>query len=407
MVNRLLPTTVPAGAADQNDAWDHLDRFLKQLQLHQDVGGQLRAMLDMVRTTTHSDAVLLCSGPERAISEWSGPARPDLAAWSRLIFQVLGQEEPVEGHLLAPSLEGLPGKHSAGSIALLRLSRSRNAWIAALRFSRERPLSNGDLKVMSLARRLLHQQQQQQMTYDELKEMLFSLVRCLTASLDARDPYTWGHSERVARIAVRLSEQMQLPEGQRSDLYLGGLLHDVGKIGVPDQALRKPGTLTAEEFAQVQQHVVIGDAIVGHVRQLAHLRPIVRNHHERYDGKGYPDQLAGEQIPLLARIVAVADGFDAMMSDRPYRKAMPAAQVESILAKGAGSQWDPQVIEAFFACKDEVFPIAQRGLGDSAVRAVEQALINPEHGDAAVRSFLAQQPAIIGSVSSYSLRVAP
>src|SRR4029079_7205382 len=110
--------------------------------------------------------------------------------------------------------------------------------------------------------------------------------------LDARDPYTWGHSERVARISVRLGEQLQLPDAMRSELYLGGLLHDIGKIGVPDEILRKPGRLSEEEFAKVKEHPVIGDAIVAHVRHLAHLRPVVRNHHEQYNGRGYPDGLS-------------------------------------------------------------------------------------------------------------------
>ncbi len=270
-----------------------------------------------------------------------------------------------------------------------------------------------DVKMMSLVRRLLLQQQQQQENHDQLRDMLFSLVRCLTASIDARDPYTWGHSERVARIAVRLGEQMHLPEAQRSELYLGGLLHDVGKIGVPDEVLRKPGALTREEMALIQQHVLIGDAIVAHVPQLAHLRPLVRSHHERFDGGGYPDKLGGEAIPLPARIMAVADSCDAMMSDRPYRPAMATARIESILMGGAGKQWDPAVIAAFLRCKNDVFAISQRGLGDSAVRAVEHALgarqlhqrgagITPlspnraEHGAGAVCSFLGLRPSASG-----------
>src|SRR5262245_38343000 len=140
---------------------------------------------------------------------------------------------------------------------------------------------------------------------------------------------------------------MRLSESMRSELYLGGLLHDVGKIGVPDEVLRKPDRLTDEEFALVMQHAVIGDAIVGHVKQLAHLRPLVRNHHERFDGRGYPDCLVGEAIPLGARIMAVADSCDAMSSDRPYRKGMPPERVAEVLSAGAGQQWDPRVIEAF------------------------------------------------------------
>jgi HD-GYP domain-containing protein (c-di-GMP phosphodiesterase class II) len=119
---------------------------------------------------------------------------------------------------------------------------------------------------------------------------------------------------------------------------------------------------------------VIGDAIVGHVRQLAHLRPLVRNHHEQFDGNGYPDGLRGEQIPLPARILAVADACDAMTSDRPYRKGLSPAKVEQVLRDGAGRQWDPQLIAAFLACKQDVLGIAQRGLGESVYQAIDHAL---------------------------------
>jgi HD-GYP domain-containing protein (c-di-GMP phosphodiesterase class II) len=162
-------------------------------------------------------------------------------------------------------------------------------------------------------------------------------------------------------------------------VYLGGLLHDIGKIGVPDQVLRKPGRLTDAEYEQVKQHTLVGDAILKHVKQLAHLRPLVRNHHEQFDGAGCPDGLAGEAIPLEARILAVADGFDAMMSERPYRRALTVEKIESILRGGAGKQWDPTIIEAFFACRDDIFPICERGLGDSVVRAVEDALRAAAH----------------------------
>jgi putative nucleotidyltransferase with HDIG domain len=272
----------------------------------------------------------------------------------------------------APPVAGLG--FTPASAALVRLSRSRSAWIIAVRCRTSPPFCRNDLKLINMARRLLLQQQQTQQTHDQLKDMLFSLVRCLTASLDARDPYTWGHSERVARIAVRLGEELGMREVERSELYLGGLLHDIGKIGVPDEVLRKPGRLTDEEYEQVKQHTVVGDAILGHVRQLAHLRPLVRNHHEQYDGTGYPDGLAGTDIPLGARLLAVADTFDALMSDRPYRKALAPSALEAILSGGAGRQWDPEVIAALFHCKHELYPICQRGLGESVVRAVEHAL---------------------------------
>jgi HD-GYP domain-containing protein (c-di-GMP phosphodiesterase class II) len=386
----------PAG--EGFEVWDHLDHFLLQLQQAQDVSRQIRATLDVVRSTTHAGAVFLYSGPSRGVTDCSGPSR-DVGAFGQLTRRLIEEAAPTEGHLLHATMDAIDGVEQApSSAALVRLSRSRGAWIVALRFGPVPALTLRDVKVMNLARRLLHHQQQQQENHNELRDMLFSLVRCLTASLDARDPYTWGHSERVARIAVRLGEHLYLPEAARSELYLGGLLHDVGKIGVPDETLRKPGALTPEEMAVIQTHVLIGDAIVAHVRQLAHLRPLVRNHHERWDGKGYPDNLAGEAIPLPARILAVADSCDAMMSDRPYRKAMPRERIEKILIDGAGKQWDPVIVAAFLACKDDVFEISQRGIGDSVVRAVEHALRGADHGAGAVRSFLGLRPSASGVI---------
>jgi HD-GYP domain-containing protein (c-di-GMP phosphodiesterase class II) len=394
---------------DGADVWDHLDHFLLQLQQAEDVSRQLKATLDMVRRTTHAGVVFLYSGAARGVTHSSSKDSVDPGALKDLTRVLLAHDDEKENHVLHSSLESWGmGRFSSSTIdraekergpssaALVRMSRSREAWIVALRFGNAPPLTMRDVKLMCLARRLLRQQQQQQQAHGELRDMLFSLVRCLTASLDARDPYTWGHSERVARIAVRLGEQMRLTESARSELYLGGLLHDVGKIGVPDETLRKPGALTPDEMALVQQHVLIGDAIVAHVRQLAHLRPLVRSHHERWDGRGYPDRLSGECIPFPARILAVADSCDAMMSDRPYRKALPREQITDILADGAGKQWDPAVIAAFLPCKDEVFAMSQRGMGDSAMRAVEHALDGAEHGAGAVRSFLGLRPSTPG-----------
>ncbi len=350
---------------DLPDVWDSVGLFLQQLQSASTVDHQLRATLELVRTATAAQRVLLYHAVTHEVRDCSPPVSLDARADAALCRSLLADVSPEQGELLR--------RVGAGSAALLRLSRSRGAWVIALR-SEAPAFSGRELKLMNLARRLLHQEQQQQQVHDQLKEMLFGVVRCLTGSLDARDPYTWGHSERVARIAVLLAEQMGLHESVRSELYLGGLLHDIGKIGVPDHVLRKPGRLTEEEFELVKQHPVIGDALLVHVRQLAHLRPIVRNHHERHDGHGYPDGLAGERIPHGARIVAVADSCDAMMSARPYRKPLPTEQIESIFRDGAGRQWAPDVVEAFLACRGDAFSICDRGLGDSVVRAVEDAL---------------------------------
>jgi HD-GYP domain-containing protein (c-di-GMP phosphodiesterase class II) len=210
--------------------------------------------------------------------------------------------------------------------------------------------------------------------YGELKDLLVGLTRSLTTAIDAKDTYTYGHSERVARIAVELGRELGLESDDLGDIYLAGLLHDVGKIGIRDDVLRKPGKLTPEEQDHIRQHVTIGYSILADLRQIRNLLPGVLYHHERYDGKGYPDGLAGENIPLLARILAVADGYDAMTTARPYRDPLPWRAVEQILTEGAGTQWDKRVVEAFQRCRQKIHTIRQRGVGESLRHAIEGAL---------------------------------
>jgi putative nucleotidyltransferase with HDIG domain len=210
--------------------------------------------------------------------------------------------------------------------------------------------------------------------YRDLQDLLVGLARSLTAAIDAKDSYTYGHSERVARIAVELGRELGLQEEELSDVLLAGLLHDIGKIGIRDAVLSKPGPLTPEEFEHVKQHATIGYSILQNLRSIIHLLPGVRNHHERYDGKGYLDGLAGDAIPLLARILAVADSYDAMTTNRPYRRALPVPQVEQILDEGAGTQWDKRVIAAFQACRQKIHGIRQRGVGESLRHALHGAL---------------------------------
>lgn len=182
----------------------------------------------------------------------------------------------------------------------------------------------------------------------EKEALLVAVVRAMVSAIDAKDPYTCGHSERVALVSKRLADELGLGPRECERLYLTGLLHDVGKIGVSDAVLRKPGKLSEEEFAEIQRHPDQGWAILQELDQLDYVFPGVLHHHESFNGRGYPDGLAGDQIPFVARILAVADAYDAMSSDRPYRKGMPQERVEEILQAGAGTQWDPKVIDAFF-----------------------------------------------------------
>jgi HD-GYP domain-containing protein (c-di-GMP phosphodiesterase class II) len=190
--------------------------------------------------------------------------------------------------------------------------------------------------------------------YEDQRELFSGMVRALTSAIDAKDPYTCGHSERVARVSMRLAEELGCSRDQVETIYLAGQLHDVGKIGIDDTVLRKPDKLTPEEYEHIKTHAAVGHRILSDVKQLDQVLPVVLHHHEQWDGKGYPVGLAGEKIPFLARIVAVADAFDAMGSDRPYRKGMDDEKLDAIFRSGAGAQWDADVVAAFFRARDSI-----------------------------------------------------
>jgi HD-GYP domain-containing protein (c-di-GMP phosphodiesterase class II) len=209
---------------------------------------------------------------------------------------------------------------------------------------------------------------------NEIKKLLIGLTRSLTAAIDAKEPSASGHSERVARIAVETAKQMELPECDLGDVYLAGLLHDIGKIGVRDTVLRKVGPLTTEEWEHLKQHVSIGYSILADLRGLGDLLPGVLYHHENYDGTGYPDGLKGEEIPLLARILSVADAYDAMCSNHLYRESMSLLEVERRLREGAGTQWDPKVVDALLRGRHAVHALRFGGSGESLRLAVDAAL---------------------------------
>jgi len=188
-------------------------------------------------------------------------------------------------------------------------------------------------------------------TMDDLRSFLqggsYAAVRALAEAVDAKDQYTRGHSQRVAEYARDLARAAGYDDGFVELVFMTGTLHDVGKIGVPDHVLHKDGKLTDEEFEMVKLHPELGEKIVSQIATLGDTLPGIRHHHERYDGGGYPDGLAGDDIPLIARILAVADTFDAMTSDRPYRKGMPVDIALTEIARTAGTQFDPSLASLF------------------------------------------------------------
>ena len=177
--------------------------------------------------------------------------------------------------------------------------------------------------------------------------LFINSVRMLAAAIDAKDPYTRGHSERVARYSMAIGKNLSLPEKEMRDLRISALLHDVGKIGIDDRILRKPGALSDDEFEVMKQHPAKGAAIMSGVAQLIDIIPGMKYHHEKWSGGGYPDNLKEDQIPMQARIVAIADTFDAMTTNRPYQKAMEISYVVEKVKSFAGTRFDPRVVDAF------------------------------------------------------------
>lgn len=203
-------------------------------------------------------------------------------------------------------------------------------------------------QILSLAKRA-SLNLENKLLYDSLYENMMSTLMALVASIQARDHYTQEHSDRVTRSVVKIAREMNLHEIEIEKLRIGALLHDIGKIAIPDDVLLKPAGLTVEEYEIIKSHPVIGDEILSHIPLLDEERKIVRYHHERWDGKGYPDGLSGKDIPLLARITAVADCYDAMRNDRPYHKGLTIEKAVRELERNKRTQFDTQVVDIFIA----------------------------------------------------------
>jgi HD-GYP domain-containing protein (c-di-GMP phosphodiesterase class II) len=193
------------------------------------------------------------------------------------------------------------------------------------------------------------------MLYEDVRGLMMGLLHSLTSAVDAKDTYTCGHSERVALLSRYLAQQFKLDDHAVERVYMAGLLHDVGKIGVPEAVLQKTGKLTPEEFEEIKKHPAIGARILRDVKQIEDIIPGVLHHHERYDGKGYPAGLAGEAIPLMGRIICLADCFDAMTSSRTYRKALPLEVALTEIQRCSGTQFDPQLTDAFLRISVDQF----------------------------------------------------
>ena len=185
--------------------------------------------------------------------------------------------------------------------------------------------------------------------YTKMRKMYLETIRALAAAIDAKDPYTKGHSERVAETAVVLAQELNLSDREIENIEYTALLHDIGKIGIKDNILSKKGSLTDQEFDKIKEHTIMGAKIIEPVDFLKNSYKAIYHHHERYNGKGYPDGIKSEDIPMLARIIAVADAYDAMGSDRPYRKKFRQDKIMKELTEQSGKQFDPEVVKALIS----------------------------------------------------------
>lgn len=339
-----------------------------------------RAILPMLRHLIHAEyLVLATAGPDKQdpstcqlIVREGAPCLPDATLLALIAeYGDAAEGQPiVKNHFAQREAKGrFPG---VDAFILQSVARGefRLGWILAVNRQQHSStaLANLDLanefgtveaSLLSSSAAMLATHGRNVQLFKEKAALLVSVVRALVSALDAKDPYTCGHSERVALISQCLGRELNLVDTACERLYLTGLLHDIGKIGVRDVVLRKPGSLDNDELTEMRRHPLDGWAILQDLDQLKYVLPGVLHHHEHFDGSGYPDGLTGEQIPLDARILAVADSYDAMTSDRPYRKGMTHDVVDDILRSGAERQWDPRVIDAFFRAKADIIDICR------------------------------------------------
>jgi putative nucleotidyltransferase with HDIG domain len=245
---------------------------------------------------------------------------------------------------------------------LLRTPRRRLGILHLDRGLEQQPFTEDDLHLADALAAHVSATLESALLLQQQRELFLKTITTLAQAVELRDDYTGGHTQRVTRYALLLAERLGLDREQIDIIRLGSPLHDIGKIGIDDAILRKPGKLTPEEYELMKQHTTKGAEILRNIPEMAPIIPIVRNHHERWDGTGYPDRLAGEDIPYLARIVAVADAFDAITSPRPYytyNRCRTSNWAFLELQRQAGRQFDPDCVAAFLNIRDAVHKVMQ------------------------------------------------
>ncbi len=245
-------------------------------------------------------------------------------------------------------------------IALPLVAKGRTIGVICIYFTEPRRFMKNEIDLLTTAANEAAIAIENSQMYENLQDAFVGTIKSLAETIDAKDAYTRGHSEKVSLYSEATARSLGLDNVELETIRYAGYLHDVGKIGIPDAILTKPGKLTVEEFAIIKKHPVLSDRILKPVDFPYPVQPLVRHHHERYDGKGYPDQLAGEEIPLGARILAVADSYEAMTSDRPYRKALSVERALDELVRNKGTQFDPRIVDEFVRIVSAEKPASSR-----------------------------------------------
>ncbi len=342
-----------------------LYRFSHGLRPDESFTKAARKLLEETADLLEQRLLIFCQ-PDHDHIEWSAGSSstfPDVVHW------LTGNWDALEA-IQTEFTTKLRGRESRGSsrhasivygpdgpihyvICPVRVRSEVTGYVGVFRIENEPFIETGELRLLEVLAEELSNVATTRQLYQELREMLFNTVRSLVAAIEAKDVYTRGHSERVYRYSVKIGERMELPSDDMQTLSWASVLHDVGKIGISGDILNKPSKLTDEEFAEIKTHPAKGCLVLAPIPQLAATIPGIRHHHERFDGRGYPDGLQGEGIPLIARIIAVADTFDAIYSSRAYRAARTVEWAIEEIRRCSGTQFDPRIVEVFLKLAEE------------------------------------------------------
>lgn len=337
------------------------------LRGQQDTRSMVREFLVHVRETFSPDSMAMyftngqsASAAKRIVWGKALQENTELRRWFKnLAFKLLEKDRP---KLLDPvSMKRVQRSSMAGPNELAEYSAMvvpvsscthKTGALVLLRHKLKPRYGLSDLHLLSVFAAHAASSLDNLKAYRRLTVINREIVTSYVSAVEAKDVYTHGHSDRVSRYAVLLGKELGLDKKDLDLLAFAGILHDIGKIGISDTLLNKPERLSDDEFEIMKQHPVVGRDILSRVTSLAEIMPIVYHHHERFDGKGYPLGAKGGEIPYLARLVSVIDGFEAMTSDRAYQKARPVEEVRAIMLQGAGTQWDPDLVAAWFRVVD-------------------------------------------------------